>query len=572
MIGWHWKFPLPFGLLLGAIHVFYVGTTSPLLQQHFPPASRKVPYRAHSRRQHARHRAEPTHFDASWQSPDEHFDRIRRRIKDNAPFQYIARRLVQPNGRNSSGFINADKNSSGLASSPDFNISAKTELNLPTSNSTLNETSSVIFTESEHRNKTVATPQFRPIRIRAFLNESVLTLEQKSALLQDMLQPALLAWSAALRVIPVAGNLTIDKKQLTDGTQCGPSVASGLPTVTVPSAHISQGVQDTDLILYINLGFAPNNTNINNTATLSPSVNTTDGTGNATNSSFWNFDVTPITREKVTNCSGDYLASSAFCSTDQQDRPTAGILHLCIDQEFFEPSKLDRNIMAILHEMGHILGFNSLSLAHFRLPDGTPMTPRNADGSVPVRTIECTGPYGSRPFANVTLPGTDILQFREVRQGVRVADIVTPNVQQVVRNHFGCQDLPGAELESAEPQPSQDTSCIGDHWERRLFKSDLMNPLIDNLEFSSRFSTITLAYFADSGWYQVDLSRAAEAVNWGRGAGCSFVNETCIQNGLVPQNFDAFFCNDLQTWVTNIHGCTFDLARKAACALGRYDS
>lgn len=161
-----------------------------------------------------------------------------------------------------------------------------------------------------------------------------------------------------------------------------------------------------------------------------------------------------------------------------------------------------------------------------------------------------------------------------------MADVVTPSVVQVARNHFACQRLPGAELESGEFLPlaadTHETSCIGNHWERRLFKSDLMNPVIDDLEFSPRLSTINLAYFADSGWYQVDLSRASLAAGWGRGAGCEFVEDTCIgPDGLVPTSFEDFFCNDspaldIDGFAVDVHGCTPDLSRKASCAIGKY--
>jgi Leishmanolysin len=195
----------------------------------------------------------------------------------------------------------------------------------------------------------------------------------------------------------------------------------------------------------------------------------------------------------------------------------------------------------------------------------------------PPQPFAPTGLTGMLP-----LPSSEILQFRTVRGGVRVAEVVTPSVQQVVRNHFDCQELPGAELESGEFLPlstsPDEVSCLGDHWERRLFKSDLMNPVVDALEFNPRFSTVTLAYFADSGWYQVDLSRASLAPSWGRGSGCAFVEETCIgQDGQVPQRLDSLFCNNAPRGVsqpgfaTDIDGCTPDLLRKAACSMGQYE-
>jgi hypothetical protein len=106
-----------------------------------------------------------------------------------------------------------------------------------------------------------------------------------------------------------------------------------------------------------------------------------------------------------------------------------------------------------------------------------------------------------------------------------------------------------------------------------------MNPIVDDIEYSTRISTLTLAYFADSGWYQVDLANADVASGWGRGAGCNFVNDTCINEfGDVPPQNAPFFCNEVSddripgmSLAQNIHGCTPDLSRKAKCSIGQYD-
>mmetsp|Transcript_20271 Transcript_20271/g.56357 ORF Transcript_20271/g.56357 Transcript_20271/m.56357 type:complete len:512 (-) Transcript_20271:81-1616(-) len=106
-----------------------------------------------------------------------------------------------------------------------------------------------------------------------------------------------------------------------------------------------------------------------------------------------------------------------------------------------------------------------------------------------------------------------------------------------------------------------------------------MNPIVDDIEYSTRISTLTLAYFADSGWYQVDLSNADVASGWGRGAGCQFVNDTCInESGDVPPQNAPFFCNEVSfdgipglSAAQSIHGCTPDLSRKARCSIGEYD-
>ena len=100
----------------------------------------------------------------------------------------------------------------------------------------------------------------------------------------------------------------------------------------------------------------------------------------------------------------------------------------------------------------------------------------------------------------VTLPSEEILKFRTVRGGVRVAEVVTPSVVQVVRNHFDCQNLTGAELESGEYSPlasdQVEEACIGDHWERRLFKNDLM--MIGDFSVTRFF--FLLAYVTRAGY------------------------------------------------------------------------
>jgi len=477
------------------------------------------------------------------------------RIVDYRQESPFARRLIDP-------FIGHEEedlsSSSSLVNATSTNVTAQVVSNVTDNNET------IVYTL--HKEDPLRDEAPQPIRLRAILAHNDLLLpSEKTALMSQVMSPALTAWSSALRVQPVVGNLTVDAHQLVDGQLCGPG--NGLPSIQVPTEDITLGIPETDMIVYLSLGFVQPRNQTWVEAQLHPEDR------------FLNQRENTVTTDSF--CNGDFLAASSFCSTDQFDRPTAALLHICIDQDFFEPHMLHRNILTILHELGHALGFNALSMAHFRRPDGTPYTPRDRDGQIRETKIECTGPHAERRSAKVTLPSSDILQFHDdVRGGVRVAEIVTPSVLQVVRNQFDCQELTGAELESGEGLPftdAEDQGCIGDHWERRLFSSDLMNPVIDDLEFSPRISTLTLALFADSGWYQVDLSGAKVEAGWGRGAGCNFVNDTCIgKDGQVPPYNAPFFCNDVPTAqsrsiTSEIHGCTPDLSRKAICSMGQYD-
>lgn len=543
-------------------------SASTFSQHPIPPAQRTVEYATSSTRtttsqpQHNSNRKlvqgsllPSIHADASVDDPDPLFRRLRRLTSDH------------DGTFSNNAFVDASANNNDHSqSTPGFNVSTQYDVK-PSENST--DSATVLNTEydsDDAPNSTTTPPttsttnqthqqaQRYPIRIGAYLSQEAggaqfLSSRQRSYLLQSILRPALLAWSAALRVVPVAGNLTVDATQLYQQQYCGP----GHPSVAVPSTHLQQGVNNTDFLVYVNLAFS----------------NTTRPF------QFWH----PQRQndEEPERCHGnDYLAASSVCSTDQWDRPIAALLHLCITDDFFDRNRLHANIMLVQHELAHSLGFNAVSLAHFRRPDGSPWTDRDVNGTIPLTEIECTGPAGHRTD-RVQLPSEDILQFRTVRGGVRVAQVVTPSVRQVVRNHFDCQALEGAELESGIVGDRQG-SCLGDHWERRLFKSDLMNPLVDDTwEFTPLFSTVTLAYFADSGWYQVDLSRATSAASWGRAAGCDFVEQTCIHDGEVPPEYESFFCNTKAhvqdgDFSADIHGCTSDLSRKASCSLHELDA
>ncbi len=461
----------------------------------------------------------------------------------------------------------------------------------------------------------------QPIRIRLILVSDPSSgynflSPQESLLLMDMIQPTIENWSQALSIPRISGNLTIDKDQLYDGISCGPGIDSGLPSVVVPEEHIEGGIEGVDLLVYLSLGFKEDyiskyfktsendyestsepvttleeildsyewNDFVNYTGPSPFFLNETTRTNNitlfdGTYSNFTSMNEKNWTRPSIPSmmlqhqCSGSYIASATYCSTDQYDRPIAGILHVCIGNNFFDPQNIYMNQLTMMHELGHILGFNSHSMAYFRdRKTGLPLTER-VDGDVPEIETECTGVKVGRRNATIPLPSVDILQFKDVR-GVRVAQVVTPTVRQIVRNRFDCQELEGAELESLSYHSDNgtDANCIGDHWERRLFKNDLMNPILEPSIPSSLLSPLTLAYFIDSGWYKVNTSRAFSGDTWGKGAGCSFVSSPCLSDGKVLSvTSENFFCASDRYNQRDFDGCTNDLLSKAVCGVTVYN-
>ncbi|KAL3805475.1 hypothetical protein ACHAW5_007147 [Stephanodiscus triporus] len=519
-----------------------------------------------------------------------------------------------------------------------------------------------------------SSPLFQPIRLRAILTDDVtsgsmyLTSTQREILMEEIIDPALFAWSQALHVVPVhpGGKLVVDRSQLYDGISCGPGLDSGMPSVRVPTEHVTSGLADADAVIYVSVSFtsavAESHVNVVESTISSASTSTStslyhlhrgatgpeygrsapriDEDGNDTLTSSTTLvaslselpssppsyppssapsETEPYVESRPT-CSGTYLASATYCSTDQYDRPVAGMLSLCIPSPhvhdfFHDPDQIERNVVTVMHEIGHVLGFNAQSLANVRDPDsGEPLTPRDANGDVPYSSVECTG-ISPRVYSDVPLPSSDVLKFRTVRGGVRVAAITTPTVVRVARNMFGCHTLSGAELESGEGQMFHDDvvvveptapqsrslvatspgECIGDHWSRRLFRTDLMNAIVDDVPYSLYISSLTLAYFADTGWYKVDADRIAPASIWGRNAGCDFVDQQCISsNGHVTAGNNPFFCDNFleessspeedkeeggwdgkeenEEEAMEIHGCSLDSSRKAVCSLVEYDS
>jgi hypothetical protein len=92
------------------------------------------------------------------------------------------------------------------------------------------------MTQNEDVEESISSP-YKPIRLRAILTDGetsgskYLTALQRKILMEDIINPALYAWSKALHVVPVGGegsngNLVVDSSQLYDGVSCGPGLVS----------------------------------------------------------------------------------------------------------------------------------------------------------------------------------------------------------------------------------------------------------------------------------------------------------------------------------------------------------
>ncbi len=254
--------------------------------------------------------------------------------------------------------------------------------------------------------------------------------------------------------------------------------------------------------------------------------------------------------------SEDTLGYAAPCRYDQYDRPTMGSINFCpralVDRS---PATLQSTAK---HELAHALGFTAEMMPYFRDAAGNPLTARDGTAAqlVPYTTdVQCANGATQdepRPSAATTLEGP--VNIRGFANGYRLK---TPNIVVAARAHYGCETLTGAELEN---QPTGASACWGSHWEQRVTHTELMAPVAGP---RSAVSLLTLAYFQDSGWYDVNFSKAesSPSFSWGRGQGCAFVDSPCVSEAGIPLGAgDRYFCA-----TADEERCTFDLSSLGFC-------
>lgn len=363
---------------------------------------------------------------------------------------------------------------------------------------------------------------FKPIRIQfdttALDEQSTSYNELKIDFVKNVILPRMRDfWSAALSVVPVQDYLFVSTSELQGRIYCGDTEFS-----KVPNDHISNGVPNADLILYVS--------------------------------------GTPSTRF----CGPSTLAVAVACNFDQFDRPTAGAINFCLDQieldEYGSASEsiIDDNVDVAIHEAAHVLGMSSNSYRFFWDPDtGSVRTPRPFQE----RDVICVNGQEQ----TLILPDPNTMKFFIANNGQRYASIVTPKVATVARNQFDCQELNGAQLEN---QPTSEGSCTGDHWDERLFYSEALSGVISPT--TNVLSPLTLALLEDSGWYKANYTKSNNSP-WGLGAGCDFISGLCLigggdgRDGELPSYSQGFFCNKASQ-----RGCSPAHSHKMACTMIDY--
>lgn len=336
-------------------------------------------------------------------------------------------------------------------------------------------------------------------------------MDQRVNFIRDTIIPQTMSyWSQALKVVPVEGNLQMSTSELANRLYCGDSEFS-----LVPPEHVTDGIPDTDLILYVS--------------------------------------ASPSSRFCPTG--GSTLAVAVACNFDAFDRPTAGAINFCLDKididNMDDPVTIQDNLDVAIHETGHILGMSGNSYKYFYDPNtGEPRTSRPLKSS----TVTCV----DNVQRLTTIPDENTMRFFIATNGQRYASIVTEKVRTVARNQFNCQTLEGGQLEN---QPTG-SSCHGDHWDERFYYIENLSGVVSS--FNNFISPLSLALFEDSGWYKANYTMS-EIGSFGHAAGCDFVEQNCIIDGQVKDFGRGMFCDE-----AGERGCSADHTHKLACSLADY--
>lgn len=93
------------------------------------------------------------------------------------------------------------------------------------------------------------------------------------------------------------------------------------------------------------------------------------------------------------------------------------------------------------------------------------------------------------------------------------------------------------------------------HFDKVAFGDEMMVP---DKPLDARFSVMSLAVAADSGWFQVDFD-TADSYNWAKNQGCSVLGSDC------PRSVISEFCNTVSTTT-----CSDDFEYINMCVKNKY--
>ncbi|RNF13110.1 putative surface protease GP63 [Trypanosoma conorhini] len=218
-------------------------------------------------------------------------------------------------------------------------------------------------------------------------------------------------------------------------------------------------------------------------------------------------------------------AWARWCMKASTGRPVVGHVN-------FIPGVLREYVTEVeariaMHEVTHALGFSNLA---------------NTAGSH-------VGPGGK------IVPGS--ARVYRPKLGKNVTLVTSPRVVAVARRHFNCPTLDGVEIEDGGGP-----GTAGSHWKKRILYEEV---LVGSITTANLFySSLTLAFLEDLGYYSINYSVAEDNYRWGRNRSCRFLYNKCNDQA---EDVDEFCFHEESATESR---CTHDRLGAGRCDVTEY--
>ncbi|KAF5222529.1 hypothetical protein ECC02_004335 [Trypanosoma cruzi] len=156
-------------------------------------------------------------------------------------------------------------------------------------------------------------------------------------------------------------------------------------------------------------------------------------------------------------------------------------------------------------------------------------------------------------FSKESIEGKSIETTKKSVRGKHRKMVAGMHVQEKTKAHFGCEFLEGMELEDEGGTREKEIP----HWKGRHARDELMAPAVG----AGYYTALTMAVFADMGYYRVNWSMA-EPMTWGKGTGCEFLENKCSEAKDFSTKYPHMFCDDSDKETLR---CTSDRRHVGTC-------
>ena len=193
-------------------------------------------------------------------------------------------------------------------------------------------------------------------------------------------------------------------------------------------------------------------------------------------------------------------AIPCYVNPDRNYKPKIGRMHINLYHFPLIKGKTDfhHDALTIVHEIFHLIGFSNTFFRFYVDGNGNNLNVKNV----------------YKNFSRI--------------DNVKVKGLILPQVLAVAKSFFNCPNLSYVPTED-------DQGNIGSHWERVIFKDEIMSPVP---AFGAKISNFSLSVLNSTGWYLVNEGMD-QNLYFGLNKGCDFFSRACN----ATNKFNEFFYN-----------------------------